>query len=170
MKMINSPKYLHCLLYFVVLFILASNTTTYAIKILRTARVRIINELSDNKILEAHCRSGGDDRGSHYILAHESYEFKFTTMYSPDSKFHCQIWDLKAFRDISFIGYNIRDDKLIKDICGDIHICEWFANINGLYVHNVKTGEYIFMYKWEDIQSLGNTNITPQAAISPKTI
>ncbi|KAM7267883.1 hypothetical protein ACFE04_010049 [Oxalis oulophora] len=134
-------------------------------KSFRRAHVRIINHT--NLPVFRHCFSLGSDFGEGIIRKSGFYDFTFITKSTipfpiGKSVMHCRVWDLRNKKEIWFVAYDITNDNMLDNICGDFHICLWILKEGGIWIYNVKTHKYTWGAGWKDISPWPIDNVSPQ--------
>ena len=128
--------------WFLFLFSLAIAPSMCAVIPFLKHYVRIVNSLN-NEQLDYHCHSKDDDLGHRTLPPNGEWEFKFHVTLK--TKVECKAWHSNFKYYANFTAYEMTDH--FDYLCGGRHCIYKFLE-DGIYVHNVKSGDELRQVTW----------------------
>lgn len=152
MKKKNSSSYLLAPVFFILAFtfptILSASSNSYATKDhlfpeFIKWHVYVVNSLSYNQNLLAHCKSSEDDLGVNNLSPGSNITWSFRTDFFHSTMFSCYVTKDGASLSFKAFWYDAR----LFDKC-DWKNCIWVAKDDGVYLKNLSRRLDELVYNW----------------------
>ncbi|KAK6253899.1 hypothetical protein QUC31_015619 [Theobroma cacao] len=106
--------------------------------------VHIVNNLSQGKLLTAHCKSKDDDLGIHQIPVGDEQNWSFRQNFFETTLFWCSLAkdNVHADFDVFWDDDNFHYRCSFKD-------CIWVAKDDGIYLKNLPEGFDEYRHDWK---------------------
>ena len=109
--------------------------------------VAIINELSSNKQLFAHCKSKDDNLGYHTVEVGQTYQWQFKENALQTTLFWCTLWTPTNLHVTFEVFWREKGERL-RSRC-NFRACMWYARDDGIYLLNIPESSFELIHKWE---------------------
>lgn len=109
--------------------------------------IGIVNQLSSNQILFAHCKSKDDNLGDHYVEVGQTYKWQFKENMTSTTLFWCTLRTPANLHATFEVFWRERGEWL-GSRC-NFRACIWYARDDGIYLLNIPQGSYELIHTWE---------------------
>ncbi|XP_021892430.1 self-incompatibility protein S1-like [Carica papaya] len=102
-------------------------------------RVRVVNKLGTNRIMNIHCQSRDDDLGYHAILDGSEIEWKFAVNFWGTTLYYCDVqWDYSKWHHFDAYSSELHYDRCKTE-------CIWMVTKDGLFNFNEEFGNWVLV-------------------------